>query len=310
MLPQISSLEQYRAMNLRDPSFASTAVSILKELQLPIGEVTFPEDGSSPVAIVGEQRIIKFFAPLFADAFRVEKASLAFLRPLHSLAPTLLGDGMIDGWSYVVMSKLSGHSLKALWPSLKAQERYETCRQVGQALRKIHDLPVHRNAREAMDWPEFLNAQKAACVRRHEKLGLRPKLVSQIEPFLESVRLSSNGPQCFLHTEVMRDHVFFNRLDDRMEFSGFIDFEPSMFGEREYDFASIGIFLSSGDPSSLRAFFEGYGNLESLDEEFRRRILAYALLHKYSNLKWYLDFMPDAVTLDELAKKWWATSDH
>jgi hygromycin-B 7''-O-kinase len=309
MLPQVSSIEQYRALNLRDPVFATAAASILESLRLPTDEITFPEDGSSPVAMVGGQRVIKFFAPPFIDGFCTEKSALRFLGPLGSLAPTFEGEGIIDGWNYVIMRRLSGYSLKKLWPSLTKQEKGEACFQVGQALRAIHELPIGAAGLEIVNWTEFLDAQSAACVQRQEKLGLRPDLTCQIWPFLQSVRLQPSGPPSFLHTEVMRDHVFFDRRGGRLEFSGFIDFEPSMVGEREYDFPAVGVFLSSGDPQALNAFFEGYGNLQALDEEFRRRILVYGLLHKYSNFKWYLEFMPDADSLEQLAARWWATSE-
>jgi hygromycin-B 7''-O-kinase len=309
MLPQIFSVDQYRALNLRDPAFAAAATSILAGLRLPAGEITFPEDGSSPVTLVGSQRVIKFFAPPFIDAFRVEKSALLLLRPFGSLAPALEAEGTIDAWSYVVMSRLPGSSLKKLWPSMTEQDRCEACFQVGQALRTIHELSVSVCEFETVNWAEFMDAQSAACVHRQEKLGLRPDLLRQVEPFLQSVQLQPSCPPSFLHTEVMRDHVFFDRHGGRLEFSGFIDFEPSMVGEREYDFAAAGIFLSSGDARALKAFFEGYGNVDAINEGFRRRILTYALLHKYSNLNWYLEFMPDGATLEELAAKWWAIGD-
>jgi hygromycin-B 7''-O-kinase len=306
MLPQVFSVDQYRALDLRDPAFAAAATSILADLRLPAGDITFPEDGSSPVTLVGGQRVIKFFAPPFIEAFRAEKSALLFLRPLGSLAPALEAEGTIDAWSYVVMNRLPGSSLKKLLPSLTEQERYRACFQVGQSLRTIHELSVSVRELEIVNWAEFMDAQGSACVNRQQKLGLRPDLLRQIEPFLQSVQLQPTGPPSFLHTEVMRDHVFFDRHGARLEFSGFIDFEPSMVGEREYDFAAVGIFLCSGDAEALKAFFEGYGNVDAVNEGFRRRILAYALLHKYSNLNWYLKFMPDGATLEELAAKWWA----
>ncbi len=253
--------------------------------------------------------MIKFFAPPFLDAFRREKSALSFLRPLGLIAPTLEGEGMIDGWGYVMMSKLPGSSLKELWPSLSEQERRQACWQVGRALRAIHELSVSDGELETVSWAEFLDVQRAACPGRQERLGLRPDLLRQIAPFLESVRLQPSGPASFLHTEVMRDHVFFERRGNGLEFAGFIDFEPSMVGEREYDVAAAGIFLSSGDAPALREFFEGYGCLPAVDVEFRRRILVYALLHKYSNFKWYLEFMAEASSLEALAARWWATSD-
>jgi len=46
----------------------------------------------------------------------------------------------------------------------------------------------------------------------------------------------------------------FFELGKTLSFSGFVDFEPSMIGAPEYDFAAVGIFLSSGNPNALRSF--------------------------------------------------------
>lgn len=131
-------------------------------------------------------------------------------------------------------------------------------------------------------------------------------MLKQIPSFLESTAINWSQIS-FLHTEVMRDHVFFSHANNQVTFNGFIDFEPSMVGATEYDFASVSIFVSSGDSDALCSFFEGYGNLDfASHRDFRRRIMAYTLLHKYSNLKWYLEFMPNADTLDDLADLWFA----
>jgi hygromycin-B 7''-O-kinase len=44
-----------------------------------------------------------------------------------------------------------------------------------------------------------------------------------------------------------------------------------------------------------------------LDDALPRRLLAYALLHRYSDLPWWLEQLPlpPAPTLDALATHWW-----
>lgn len=305
MLPKITTLDEYRTVDLRGPSIIEATREVFSNLKLPVADISFPSDGSSPVAIVDDKKILKFFAPLFSDAFEMEWQSLKFIDHL-GLSPKLFNTGSINDWNYVLMSKLKGQSLKNLWPQLSEDERHSACYMVGKGLKKIHSLPVHASDFKPSQWTNFLTEQTLACAKRQEKLGLRANLVDQIPIFLKETELISSHPPSFLHTEVMRDHVFFDRSDQDLLFSGFIDFEPSMIGEAEYDFASVGIFLSSGDPKALRSFFSGYGNLSAIDYKFKRRILAYTLLHKYSNLKWYLEFMPQGNSLDELAEKWWA----
>jgi hygromycin-B 7''-O-kinase len=306
-LPEISTLQDYRTLDLKSAIFVEAARDILHSLKFPVNSISHTTDGSSPVVLIDDNYVVKFFAPIFSDAFEMEKSALEFLSDIQSASPHLLGAGAAGSWSYVVMSRLRGKSLKELWPNLTDDERASACFAVGQKLRTIHDHSIPQGSfRGLMPWPEFIRAQALACADRHQELGLGNDLIIQIPKFLAGTRLDVDQPRCFLHTEVMRDHVFISNFGKELSVTGFVDFEPSMIGAPEYDFASVGIFLSSGSPQALRSFFLGYGNLQSVDREFKRRIMAYALLHKYSNLKWYLEFMPRADSLEELAEKWWA----
>ena len=303
MLPPAETIEQFHDLDLRDPAFAHAAREILSRLNKPVTTTTFPSNGSLPVVFADDVAAIKFFPPVFRDAFETETKALNFL-PQRTV-PKLLNSGGFENWQYVLMSRLSGHSLKDLWASLSPEQQQSACHEIGKSLRQIHDMNLSSEF-DLDSWTRFLSTQKQACFARHEMLGLSEELLKQIPSFLESVSLS--WPRVsFLHTEVMRDHVFFENSDGQITFQGFIDFEPSMVGAAEYDFASVAVFVSSGDRKALRSFFEGYGNLDqALNHDFRRRIMAYTLLHKYSNLKWYLQFMPNAGSLDALADLWWA----
>jgi hygromycin-B 7''-O-kinase len=89
-----------------------------------------------------------------------------------------------------------------------------------------------------------------------------------------------------------------------------IDFEPAMVGEREYEFASVGLFVSGGDRLLLRTILEAYGYHDGdLNSDLAERFMAYALMHRYSNLTWYLDTVPysSSTTFAELALVWWGT---
>ena len=82
-----------------------------------------------------------------------------------------------------------------------------------------------------------------------------------------------------------------------------------MIGAPEYEFASVGLFVACGDARTLRRVLLAYGYApHALDETLQRRFMAYALLHRYSNLRWYLERLPagDATTLEQLASRWWS----
>jgi hygromycin-B 7''-O-kinase len=89
--------------------------------------------------------------------------------------------------------------------------------------------------------------------------------------------------------------------------SGLIDFEPAMLGAPEYELSAVGIFLTCAEPGLLRAFLDAYG--AEADDELPLRIMAYTLLHRYSDLRWYLERLPvpdDVGDLEGLARRWFA----
>ena len=107
----------------------------------------------------------------------------------------------------------------------------------------------------------------------------------------------------------MREHLLVEHAATGWRLSGLFDFEPAMVGAPEYEFASVGLFLSCGDPRLLRRVLLSYGYAESaLDERLEHRLLAYGLLHRYSNLPWFLKRVPPpshARALPDLASVWW-----
>jgi hygromycin-B 7''-O-kinase len=111
----------------------------------------------------------------------------------------------------------------------------------------------------------------------------------------------------------MRAHVLAVRDGTGWSLSGVVDFEPAMVGAPEYELASVGVFLTCGSGPALRTLLLAYGYGEGeLGLPLQRRLLAYTLLHRYSNLRWYLERIPpgDGVsTLDALAARWWAVGD-
>ncbi len=73
-----------------------------------------------------------------------------------------------------------------------------------------------------------------------------------------------------------------------------IDFEPAMRGEREYAFAGVGVFDAEGDSRFLTRTLTAYGyRRDQLGADLRRRLLAWGIMHRYSNLTWRLRRLPE-----------------
>jgi hygromycin-B 7''-O-kinase len=156
----------------------------------------------------------------------------------------------------------------------------------------------------------FVAGQRARCVSEQRGLGLPELWADQIPRFLDEVPLLSQPP-VLLHTEVMREHLLAAEgPGEAWWLSGLIDLEPAMRGEREYEFVGVGVFVAEGDGRFLTRTLTAYGyNRDQLGADLRRRLLAWGILHRYSNLLWWMRRLPEPArpTLDALADCWFTT---
>jgi hygromycin-B 7''-O-kinase len=84
-----------------------------------------------------------------------------------------------------------------------------------------------------------------------------------------------------------------------------------MRGEREYEFVGVGVFVAEGDARFLAGTLASYGyDRDQLGPDLRRRLLAWGILHRYSNLRGWMQRLPEPShsTLDALADRWFATT--
>ena len=259
------------------------------------GEVRRYPDGTQPVFAVGGAHVVKLFP---AEARRNgdnERDALAFLGGRLPVAtPELRAAGELGAWTYIVMSQLPGAVPAAAdLPALAAE--------LGGLLRAMHALEVDRAALpHAVGYDELLAERRAGAAVRAAAKGADPAWVARIDPFLASVDLADRGARVFLHTEVMPDHL----LVAGGRLSGLVDFEPAMIGPPEYELAAVGLFVARGDRAILRAVLDAYGGAAP---GLARRLMAYALVHRYANLRWYLSLLPPArgvSTFEDLADQW------
>jgi hygromycin-B 7''-O-kinase len=260
--------------------------------------------GSVPVFAVGDQHVVKLFPPKERSFFQTECAALTHLDGFVAIpTPRAVAAGERDQWSYIVMTRLPGCSLDEAWPTIAIADRFRLMREVGAALAALHATATDGLAALAVDWRGFMDTQRASCRDRQLAKGLGAPWVDGVEDFLSRWTPGYDGTRVMLHTEVMRQHVLVEQRKGAWHLSGLVDFEPAMLGAPEYEFAAVGIFLTCAEPGLLRTFLEGYG--AEVDDALPLRIMAYALLHRYSNLRWYLERLPvpdDVRDLETLAR--------
>jgi hygromycin-B 7''-O-kinase len=283
------------------------ADTIRRELSLGVGLTRFP-GGSVPVFAVGNEHVVKLFPAEERAFFNTETAALTHIdRSLSIPTPHVLAAGERGQWLYVVMTRLSGCSLAEVWPIIGTHNRRQLMSEAGAALAEMHAITTEGLASLAVDWPRFVDAQRASCRDRQLAKGLRSPWVDLLDELLAIWTPADDGARALLHTEVMREHLLVEQGERGWHISGLVDFEPAMVGAPEYEFASVGIFLTCAEPELLRALLDSYR--AEVDDDFALRAMAYALLHRYSNLRWYLERLPvpdDVRDLEQLARRWFA----
>ena len=284
--------------------------ALLRELGVDPAAATRFATGALPVYGTDEL-VLKLFPQVHAEEYPVEAAVIEALHGrLPIPTPRLLGSGERDGWGYVLMTRLPGESLDSAWGQISSPQRYRLAEELGVALAVLHGLALPQVPEWwPLDWDEFVAQQRAGCVERQRARGLADEWLAQI-PAAIDVDLTSR-PLVLVHTEVMREHLLVKRdAAGAWRFSGLIDFEPATAGAREYEFVGVGCFVAQGDRRFLRAVLTAYGFTDDkLDAAFRQRLMAWTLLHYYSNLPAWMERMPapSEPTFAALADAWYGT---
>lgn len=259
--------------------------------------------GSLPVFAVGDELALKAYPADDIDEALTELAALeAVDGELDVATPRVVSEGEIDDWRYILMRRLPGVDLATAWPSMSTQDRVRLMHRLGGLLAQLHAVPPP--GLWQAEWSEFLSDRRGEVMAHQAGLGLAEQWRAQIPGFLDVVELD-DPDAVLLHTEVMPEHVFVD--PETFAPTGLLDFEPAMRGAPEYEFSAVGVFVTAGETGLLRELLRGYGyGAAELDEDLARRLMAYTLLHRYSNLSTYLRLLPapDEPTLPSLARRW------
>jgi len=243
--------------------------------------------GSAVVFSAGDERVVKLHEPWHRDLFENEEACLALVQGrLPVASPELVTAGEIEGWSYLVMTRLPGQPLSEVRGQIDRTDFLAIAREVGALAQACHALPVPQSFRPFKEWSEFIDEQRAGCSARHRANDLPEHLLATVDEQVAGVSLAADQP-VFLHTELTDTNLMVARSEGHWQLSGVFDLEPSMLGHPLYDLPAVTMFVARGAPDLCRAALEASG-VPRLDATLRRRLLACTLLHRYSHLGFFL----------------------
>lgn len=299
-----------RARELREqlsPELQRAAVEAACEAAgLPAADLAPFPTGSDVVWAAGAH-VVKLSAPCWADEIAAEERLLRHVAGRLSLAtPTPVASGRVDGWPFVVTTRVEGVALGEVWAGLERGERARLAGELGRATRELHELPTPCAPGGDDGWAAFWADCRAHVVARHARGDVPEALLAQVEPFLARFPDLDGGARATLHTELLDQHVLAAERGGRWELAALLDFADGRVGPPEYEFAAPVEFVFRGEPGLLRAYLRAYGEDEAaLDDARPARLLAWALLHRFGSLARMLRAVgaPAPRDLDELARR-------
>jgi hypothetical protein len=106
--------------------------------------------------------IVKLFVPLFAQDFVAEHLVAKHLAgKLGVETPEIVADGLINGWHYLVMTRIPGIPLQSVWDDLSPTNFQQIAAEVGEMIARLRTVPVSGLDAITVDWVAFLGERLA-----------------------------------------------------------------------------------------------------------------------------------------------------
>ena len=284
MLPLCPTPEVYDRLYRRTALFERAIATLAARHNLPTDPTTQFKSGSNVLFAVGPRHIIKLFAPLFQAEFERERAGIEAMRPAIAVpVPELVAQGEFEGWSYLVITRLAGELPRVVWDDVPRQDRLAIAGQMGELVAAIHAAPAP--AELMVDWPQFLAAQLEGAAARQLEWGAPETWTHKIAPYVERYGpMAAPGPLLLQHADLHDRNLLIRRTKGRWRLAGVLDFGDALVGEKEYDFVQLVLWLFQAEAGLFEAFLHTYG-LPRPDADFARRMMAFAMLHRFASLK-------------------------
>lgn len=295
LLPPITTLAEYRPLrHTRDPWLPAMR-EICARHGLPTDPLEPFPDGSYVVFAAGPEHVIKLFVPVFDDMPQELTIERVLLRHVHGRVgletPQLVAEGEIEGWSYILMTRVQGQRLDTVWNDMEPTNRLRVARSLGEAIARFHTLPTEGLAPLALDWPTFVADQARTFAERQIAKGAPRPLAEACAAWIADMAadVASPGRTVVLHCDFTGEHPLVQRRRGEWTLTGLVDFADGMLGRPEYEFGSPSVYLTALRRAETREMLLGAGYpAVTLTRDLSRRLVAFTMLHRFFNLKWTL----------------------
>ena len=152
---------------------------------LDASTLDFAPPGSNVLFQVEPNRLIKLFPPFWAqDCARENLALSALAGQFDFEVPRVHFSGELEGWPYLVLSRLSGVSLDTIWDGLDPDDRERIAVGLGRMMARLHSTPTAGLSALGPDWTDFIQAQLHYLYRSPARGGSLARLAGRYHRFL------------------------------------------------------------------------------------------------------------------------------
>jgi hygromycin-B 7''-O-kinase len=287
MLPEIPSLAVYRQIYRSSGTWLPALRIICKRHGLDPTALRPAPPGSHIVYWAEPGCLVKLFCPLWRTDAQNETLALAALSAETGFrVPRLLASGELEGWPYLVLTRLPGFPLDECWEHLAQPDRLSLAASLGSVLAALHRTPTANLAPLNVGFSSLLAGLRASFAARQAETGANPEWIAQCTAFLDSLPTPIVLPQAdvLLHADLNAEHLFCEPTDHGWRITGLIDFGDAMLGHPYYEFIAPG-FIFARAPALRRAMLLAYGfSPAMLDAALSGTLLAFTLLHRFASL--------------------------
>jgi hygromycin-B 7''-O-kinase len=269
-LPPVAGPDDWVAVHAQPVAPWQTALKALGvELGRPGPWERLP-GGEDSVVFAQADVVLKLVPPFLARDAQREVSVLRRLE-LHVPVPRVLDVRLHEGWTAVLLTRLSGVMAERVWPEVPQPERLRILWALGDALRALGLTPLHEEDGDA----SALLMDLEARAWRHQADGF-----DDVASFLRHNLPDPLPPPAMVHMDLNHGNVLLERREGRWQLSGVLDFVASRAAHPALDLVTPGVFFCRGEPALLHALLDGAGALDRAPEE----LAAWHLLHPFGKL--------------------------
>ncbi|MBE4906457.1 aminoglycoside 3'-phosphotransferase/choline kinase family protein [Bacillus luteolus] len=301
--------EEYKLLNEDNSFWDRKMIAIIQQENISEGRLTRFSYGSNIVYSYNGELVIKLYPSYFKNEFERELEVLKNIENgiIFVEIPRLRSVGSYEGWDYLIMSELKGTLLIDLWDKLTIEEKKECSIDLGKVIREFHSIPSDNFKTIDVDWQSFIKTQYFTMIDNQKKSNLPQKFFETLEEYVDETYINYHPTPKLLTGEYTPFNLLFNKENHNWKLTGVIDFADCFLGDPEYDLLGPILFMFNGNKELTTSFLLSYGfREEELTDSFRKKLMTYTLLHRFSNIEYYISRNPDALkcnNFEELSRQ-------